>query len=327
MNQNQSDFEQYRDYDYSSLDYDDFSHLNIDPLEHLHYPARQGGREDHIDSLDYDEYAHLSINPLDYPSHQGGFDDLPRHAQGGIREQHSWNDSIGSVAKFVSLTGLALLLLKMGGPEQKVGTVDPEPIRPVQVDKQPHTEKAPPAPKAASPDLKPQKPLRDVLSAYNSFVKSNGGFISYDSMDCVTFLKNMATSQQGLGLVLTPTDIQRLLINFDELNNTEGYKQAIEKGDPRMKGVVHAFVSMGIGEEVKLKDLKGESGIGLFVQYHYAGRTKGHAAIVERINYDENRKPISMTILGSHGTTNGTGRLTVRFSKINDVFFVRLKGA
>jgi len=295
MNQNHSDREPYRDYDNSSsLDHEDFSHLSIDHLEHLHYLSRQEGADDPY---------------------------LTRHASEGIREQHNWNDSIGSIAKFVSLTGLALILMKVGSPEQKVGKLDPEPIKPVQVDKRPHTEKAP------SPKLEAQKPMRDVLGAYNNFVKSNGGFISYDSMDCVTFLKNMVMSQQGLGLVLTPTDIQRLLINYAEINNTEGYKQAIEKGDPRMKGIVHAFVSMGIGEEVSLKDLKGESGKGLFVQYHYAGRTKGHAAIVERIEYDQNKKPLSMTILGSHGSTNGTGRLTVRFSKIDEVYLVRLKGS
>lgn len=284
MNTEHNEFERSRRYE-QHYD-DDYSYLDVEPIEDLLTPT-----------LDR-SYLPPLPTPPPIPS-----------------ESHSWNDNIGSIAKFISLTGLAFLLMKVGTPEQKIGNLEPELGQPTQLDKRAHETK-PPAPSRP-------KPLRDVLSAYSNYVQSQGGFISYDEMDCVTFLKNLVMSQQGLGLPLKASDAQRLLIDFSELNNEKGYREALARKDPRMKGIVNAFVQMGIGEEVRLGDLKGENGRGLFVQYHYGA--KGHAAIVESIKYDRDRKPVSMTILGSHGMTNGTGKITVRFSKIDQVFFVKLK--
>jgi muramidase (phage lysozyme) len=165
----------------------------------------------------------------------------------------------------------------------------------------------------------------DVLGAARRYIDSKGGFISYHSEDCVTFLTKFIESPQGLNRQLTPEQERLLKLDYSDINTNDGYRRAVQARDPRTKGIVQMLTSAGIGEEVNLQDAKP----GDLLQYHYTlrdGSQAGHAAIVQGVIRDDQGKVVALQLLGSHQGTGGTGTIKVSVDRMQPAYLGRFTG-
>ncbi len=147
-----------------------------------------------------------------------------------------------------------------------------------------------------------------------------GSKASSKKIDCSQFM--LAVVEEMRGDQLSKESARQLVVGG--INRTESLGQLILQHDARIKGVVSALVSMGMGTEID------PSGVapGDFIQYWYKskGRWAGHTAIVESVRQKDGA--VQCRLFGSHKSLNriGTSSYWVSVSRADYVVFVARVG-